>query len=55
MLNHIDRETHARTLKKKLEKLYAQKNANNKMYLIKQMMIMRYQDGTPIIDYLNVF
>ena len=55
VLNHISGETHARTLWNKLEQLYARKTGNNKLYLIKQLMSLRYQDGTTISDHLNAF
>ena len=35
VLNHITGETHACTLWTTLEKLYARKTGNNKMFLIK--------------------
>ena len=54
VLNHISGETHARTLWDKLEELYARKTGNNKMFLMKQMMYLRYQDGTPMTDHVNV-
>jgi hypothetical protein len=54
VLNHIDGETHARTIWNKLEALYARKIGNNKMFL-KQLMYLRYQDGTPLTDHLNIF
>ena len=55
VLNHISGETHARTLWDKLEELYARKTDNNKMFLMKQMMYLRYQDGTYMTDHVNVF
>ncbi|GKF36466.1 hypothetical protein Tco_0113224, partial [Tanacetum coccineum] len=55
VLNHICEETHARTLWKKLEQLYARKTGNNKLFLIKQMMRLKYTDGSPVTDHLNVF
>ncbi|GKB76256.1 putative RNA-directed DNA polymerase [Tanacetum coccineum] len=55
VLNHICEETHARTLWNKLEQLYARKTGNNKLFLIKQMMRLKYTDGSPITDHLNVF
>jgi hypothetical protein len=54
-LNHIDDETHAHTLWQKLEVLYARKTRNNKMFLMKQLMYLRYQDGTSLTDHLNTF
>ena len=55
VLNHIIGETHARSLWNKLEQLYARKTGNNKMFLIKQLMTLRYRDGTQITDHLNTF
>ncbi|GJV58461.1 putative RNA-directed DNA polymerase [Tanacetum coccineum] len=55
VLNHICEETHARTLWNKLEQLYARKTGNNKLFLIKQMMRLKYTDGSPITDHLNAF
>ena len=46
VLNHISEEKHARSLWNKLEELYARKTGNNKLFLIKQMMALKYQDGT---------
>ncbi|GJX10932.1 putative RNA-directed DNA polymerase [Tanacetum coccineum] len=55
VFNHICEETHARTLWNKLEQLYARKTGNNKLFLIKQMMRLKYTDGSPVTDHLNVF
>ncbi|GJV38920.1 putative RNA-directed DNA polymerase [Tanacetum coccineum] len=55
VLNHICEETHARTLWNKLEQLYARKTRNNKLFLIKQMMRLKYTDGSHITDHLNAF
>lgn len=55
VLNYIDGETHARTLWQKLEELYARKTKKNKMFLVKQLMYLRYQDGTPLTNHLNTF
>lgn len=55
VLNHISGETHARTLWNKLEQLYARKTGSNKLFLIKQMMSLKYHDGTPVTDHLNAF
>ncbi|KAG8385877.1 hypothetical protein BUALT_Bualt03G0090800 [Buddleja alternifolia] len=51
--NHLVNETNARTLWKKLEQLYASKTGNNKLYLLKQMMNLRYKEGSSISDHLN--
>ena len=55
VLNHISGESHARTLWTKLEELYARKTGNNKLFLIKQLINLKYRDGTPVTDHLNVF
>lgn len=55
VLNHISGETNAASLWNTLEELYAKKTGNNKMFLIKQMMALKYQDGTPMADHLNNF
>ncbi|XP_059654461.1 uncharacterized protein LOC132301202 [Cornus florida] len=55
VLNHISGETHACSLWSKLEQLYARQTGNNKLFLIKQMMALRYQDGTPLSDHLNTW
>jgi transposase InsO family protein len=55
VLNHISDETHARTLWQKLEELYARKEGTNKMFLIKQLMHLRYKEGTPVADHVSAF
>ncbi|KAK8590094.1 hypothetical protein V6N12_024477 [Hibiscus sabdariffa] len=49
--NHIDQETYARTLWEKLESLYASKSGNNKLFLLKKMMALKYKEGTSIADH----
>ena len=55
VLNHVSGEKNAHTLWIKLEKLYAQKTENNKMYLMKQLILLRYCENTPMIDHVNTF
>ena len=55
VLNHISKETDAGSLWNKLESLYARKTGNNKMFLIKQLMSLKYRDGQSISDHLNEF
>lgn len=55
VLNHISEEKHAQTLWKKLEQLYARKTGQNKMFLIKQLMSLRYRDGTPLRCHFEIF
>ncbi|GAB2275083.1 hypothetical protein Dimus_039106 [Dionaea muscipula] len=39
----------------KLEQLYARKTGTNKIFLIKQLMTLRYQDRMLLTDHLNTF
>jgi len=55
VLNHIIRETNARALWIKFEQLYARKTGNNKMFLIKQLLALKYIDRTLMTDHLNNF
>ena len=55
VLHHISDETHARTLWQKLEELYARKEGTNKMFLIKQLMNLRYREGAPVANHVNAF
>ncbi|KAH0696222.1 hypothetical protein KY285_013054 [Solanum tuberosum] len=53
--NHIVNETHASTLWEKWETFYASKIGNNKLFLLKQLMTFKYNEGSPILDYINDF
>ena len=53
--NHVSEETHARSLWNKLEQLYARKTGNNKLFLIKKLLGLKYRDGTPLSDHLNAY
>jgi len=55
VLNHIANDTHAKTLWDKLETLYASKSGNNKLFLLKQAMNLRYKEGMSISDHLSEF
>jgi len=57
VLNNIIGETNAWALWIKLEQLYARKNGNNKMFyvLIKQLLALKYTDGTSMTNNLNSF
>lgn len=54
-LNHVSKVSNARTLWTALEELYAKKTGNNKLFLIKQMMSLKYDDGSSMADHLNAF
>ncbi|KAI9169298.1 hypothetical protein LWI28_010378 [Acer negundo] len=43
------------TLWNKLEELYVRKTGNNKLFLIKQMMDLKYKDEAPLLDHLNTY
>jgi len=55
VLNHIANDTHAKTLWDRLETLYASKSGNNKLFLLKQTMNLRYKEGTFISNHLSEF
>ena len=55
VLNHISSEINARALWTKLEELYARKTGNNKLFLMKQLLTLRYKDGSPLLDHMNTF
>ncbi|KAJ0090897.1 hypothetical protein Patl1_13561 [Pistacia atlantica] len=55
VVNHIANETYARTLWYKLETLYASKIGDNKLFLLKQAMNLRYKEESSILDHLNEF
>ena len=55
VLNHIANGTNAKILWNKLEQLYASRNGNNKLFLLKQLMQLRYEEDTPISDHVNEF
>jgi len=55
VLNHIIEETDARVLWTKLEQLYARITENNKMFLVKQMLALKYLDDTSMTYHLNNF
>lgn len=55
VLNHVSLVTHVRSLWTKLEELYARKTGNNKLFLFKQFMLLRYSDCSPMADHLNTF
>lgn len=48
-------DTSAPVLWKKLENLYMPKSLTNKLFLKKQLYQLRMEEGTDIIDHLNVF
>ncbi|GMH21892.1 hypothetical protein Nepgr_023735 [Nepenthes gracilis] len=53
--NHVRGETNANELWEKLQKLYASKAVNNKIYHLMRLMQIRYKDGSSVTDHLNEF
>ena len=52
---HVANETNASVVWKTLQELYENKNAQNKAFLFRKLMYLRYKDGTPVSDHLNTF
>ncbi|KAK9050656.1 hypothetical protein SSX86_030374 [Deinandra increscens subsp. villosa] len=55
VLNHVSGDTNAHKLWSKLEQMYAPKTCNGKMFYMKQLMSLRYRDGSSMSGHLNVF
>lgn len=55
VLNHVSSVTHARSLWTNLEELYARKMGNNKSFLFKQLISLKYSNDSPMTDHLNTF
>ena len=55
VLNHTNEEVHARTLWQKLESLYASKSGNSKLFLIKQLMSLKYNENKALSNHLSDF
>ena len=53
--NHIVNETHAKSLWDKLETLYTSKTGNNKLFLLKQLMNIRYKEGLLFLIILMIY
>lgn len=53
--NLVANETDAKKLWVALESMYASKTGNNKLYLLKQLINLKYVEGTPISNHVNEF
>ena len=51
VLNHVVNETNAKTLRGKLETLYASRTSNNKLFLLKQVIHLTCKDNNSIFDH----
>ena len=52
---NVAQEKTTHSLWKKLEKLYKTKNANNKAFLMKKLVNLKYVDGNPVANHLKDF
>jgi len=55
ILNHDANDSHSKTLWDKLETLYASKSRNNKLFLLKLAMNLRYKECMSISDHFSEF
>jgi gag-polypeptide of LTR copia-type len=53
--HHISTEINAKVLWDKLESLYEHKIAQNKVFYIKKLINMKYQEGSSVSDHLSRF
>ena len=53
--HHMENETNAYNLWKKLESVFEQKTVGNKIFLLKKLANMKLKERTLMIDHLNVF
>lgn len=53
--HHVAEETNAHTLWKKLESMYERKSAQNKAFLIRKLVNLKYREGRPVAEHLNDF
>ena len=52
---HVDTETNAEKMWKKLKELYERKNVQNKAFLIRKLVNMKYVEGKSIPKHLSIF
>ncbi|XP_020972789.1 uncharacterized protein LOC110269347 [Arachis ipaensis] len=52
---HVDTETNAKKMWKKLKELYERKNVQNKAFLIRKLGNMKYIEGKSMSGHLNIF
>lgn len=55
VLNHINDDVNAKVLWEKLDSLYASKSGNNKLFMIKQLMGLKFKESKAMSDHLNDF
>ncbi|XP_057740507.1 uncharacterized protein LOC130957678 [Arachis stenosperma] len=52
---HVDTETNAEKMWNKLKELYEKKNVQNKAFLIRKLVNMKYTEGKSMPEYLSIF
>ena len=52
---HVDKETNAQSMWQKLADLYERKNVQNKAYLIRKLVNMKYKEGNSMPEHLSSF
>ncbi|QHO13808.1 Retrovirus-related Pol polyprotein [Arachis hypogaea] len=55
MYPHVDTETNAKKTWNKLKELYERKNVQNKAFLIKKLVNMKYTEGKLMAEHLSIF
>ena len=55
VIHHVEEETTAIGVWKKLDEMYSGKTSGSKVQLIKKLSSMKYVDGTSIAEHLNEF
>ena len=55
VFHHISTETDAKVLWEKLESMFERKTAQNKAFLIRKLVNMKYQEGASVNEHLSKF
>jgi hypothetical protein len=55
MFHHVANDTNAYEIWQNLESMYERKTTMNKDSVIKRLAKLKYQDGSSVIEHLNIF
>ena len=55
IFHHVAKEVHAYSLWQKLESLYERKTAQNKAFMIRRLVNLKYKDGNSVVEHLSNF
>ncbi|WJZ85882.1 hypothetical protein VitviT2T_005393 [Vitis vinifera] len=55
VFNHVAYETNAHVLWNALQEMYERKTTQNKTFLFRKLINLKYNDGTPITEHLNTY